>query len=808
MRITPSPARVLAAALLCTLALSGCGTDSGIVQPRASVEAPSAAKPESLDAATGPGLQHVTDYTFTRGRGKPGVARATVSTPAGYFSDAVLRIVDGDASGAHRVSSATVAWNGRIVAGPAAFSQRTDSFDVPVSFGPHQSELAVRLAGKPGGTITVRVLGRTTETFTFAGGAVTLTVPYGAAPDGTQFTATPAGQLEGVAPPVPGAAFQFGPHGTWSKNLTVSIAYDPSNLPAGVRDPGVGLFWYDGTAQRWQPLTNVHVDLATHRVTGDIGHFTTIAVVPDTVHVCPSDTTAAPTLEQGLATVADGGTVLLCNATHPAANVGIVHSVTIEPDGAGFSPTLQGDGSGVNLYMENAGASLALEHLHLAGAGASSVRLTGTEGDITIHGSRFDVAANDGASGVNALGVTGGTLVVQADTFSGGGFGVNAEGGEPIHVWDNQFSGQIVSPIQLSSGAPGDIGGNVTADCGEQCVGLYGAGSTRISYNIFRAAPNGPTKDGVFVGGGAPVRIDHDTFDRSSGDAPDTVFGFAAVELQDVPVARVDSNYVYAAMRGVSVARPNPAASDVLEIFKNYFGQNGDGVVVEGSQVAHLTDNKFQDNHGVAIAYRGGASGTIGGSEIRGCGPEACVELQEAGTVTFTTNLVLPSVYSATDWALEVRNTVANVVDNSMDGSFKGNTPDPTNPGTYPMHKAVLRLENADGSTVTNNDLYRGYRGIVIAGTASNITMKDNRIGQEAIGLEADGGSSTLSITRNDITDYALNSLAGSGWVSGNATCDWWGSTSGPTLVAASIASNVYTPVATAPIARTSNVCP
>ncbi len=800
-----TPVRALAAALVCAFALGGCSSDGGIVQPQPNVPAASAAKAGQFNAVTNPGLNDVADYTFSRQRGTPRVERVTVNTPSGYFPEAVLRIVNGDSDGAHRVSSAIVAWNGQVVLGPNAFSQQTDSVDVPVRFGADPSTLAVRLAGKPGGAITARILGRTTEILTFAGGKVTLTVPYGAAPVGTDFTATPAGSLDGVAPPVPGTAFEFGPHGTWAKNLTVSIAYDPTKLPAGVHENGLGLFWYDGTARQWRSLADVRVDASAHRASGDIGHFTTIAVVPDTVRVCPSDPTAAPTLEQGLGTVADGGTVLLCNASHPASNVGITHSVTIEPDGTGFSPTLQGDGSGVNLYMESAGASLTLEHLHFAGAGASNVRLTGTEGNITVHGSSFDVAANNGASGVNALGVTGGTLLVQRDTFAGGGFGVNAEGGDPLHVYDNRFTGQIVAPIQLSSGANGEITGNTTGGCGQQCVALYGAGSTSITYNVFKAEPDGTTQYGVLAGGGGPVTIDHDTFDRNSGDAPQMVFTVAAVQLQDVPVAHIDSNDFYAGARGISVARPNPASTDVLDVFSNDFGQNNDAVVVEGSPDAHLSDNKFLDNHGVAIAFRGNASGVIGGSEIRGCGPEACVELQEAGTVTFTTNLVLPSVDSPTGLALDVRNTVANVVSNSMDGDLEGSA---TDPNTWPMHDAVIRLENADGSTVTNNDIYRGYRGVVVAGSASNITMQDNRIGQEAIALEADGGSPTLSITRNDVTDYQVNSLAGSGWTSGSATCDWWGATSGPTLVAAGIGGSVYTPYASAPIARTTNPCP
>lgn len=806
----PTASHGVAAVLLVSIALAGCGSENGILQPPVQTSAKASPSADRIgnarfeqagSAVDTAGLVVVDASAFSRLRGGPRTETHTVQT-AGYLPDAILRVRNGDETGAHRVSSAAVSWDGRVVAGPSAFSQSTSTFDVPVKLGADHSTLSVRLAGAPGGRVTVRVLGHASvRVLTFAGGNVVLTVPWGAAPPGTDFTASPSGPLAGVAPPVSGAAFAFGPHGTWAKDLDVSIAYDPAALPPGVRARDLGLFWYDGATEHWQPLDSVRVDAAGHRVSGAIGHFTTIAVVPDTVRVCPGDPSATPTLDQGLATVADGGTVLLCDATHPVENQVVSHAVTIRPDGA-FTPTIQGSGNGVDLDMENTGASLTLEGLHFSGAGDADVRLVGALGDVTIHGSSF--AVTSGKSGVNALGVTGGTLLVQRDTFAGGGWGVNAEGGAPLHVYDDHFIGQTGAPIQLSSGAGGEITGNTTAGCGQQCVALYAAGATSIRYNIFKAEPDGTTQYGVLADGGGRLGIGQNTFDRNSGDSPQMVFNTAAVHLQDVALARVDSNYVYAGVRGVSVARPNPASGDTLTVFHDYFGQNVDAVVVEGSQVAHLSDNKFLDNHGVAIAFRGGGSGVIGGSEIGGCGPEACIQLQEAGTVTITTNLIQPDINSSTNRALDVRNTVVDVVNNTIDGS--GGSLDPADPSTWPMHDAIIRLDAAAGSTVTGNDLYTGYRGIAESGAAAGTTIHDNRISEVAIGVEANDASPAL--TRNDITNYTLFSLAGNGWTTGSATCDWWGSASGPSLVAAGIGSDVYTPVAAAAIAGTGNSCP
>jgi hypothetical protein len=107
---------------------------------------------------------------------------------------------------------------------------------------------------------------------------------------------------------------------------------------------------------------------------------------------------------------------------------------------------------------------------------------------------------------------------------------------------------------------------------------------------------------------------------------------------------------------------------------------------------------------------------------------------------------------------------------------------------------------------VTGNHLYTGYRGLVVSGSAAGVIAQDNIIAEVAIGAEADGGSPV--VTRNDITDYRLYSLAGTGWTSGSATCDWWGNPSGPSLVAAGIGGGVYTPYAAAAIAGTANTCP
>jgi hypothetical protein len=78
-------------------------------------------------------------------------------------------------------------------------------------------------AGTAGGTINL------------AGGNVTLTLPPGALPNDIFLTVVPATNLPSGGPnPIPGTAWDFGPDGlVFDKPVTMTIKYDPANLPQG-----------------------------------------------------------------------------------------------------------------------------------------------------------------------------------------------------------------------------------------------------------------------------------------------------------------------------------------------------------------------------------------------------------------------------------------------------------------------------------------------------------------------------------------------------------------------------------------------
>jgi hypothetical protein len=96
---------------------------------------------------------------FTRDRGSPTTVTVhfSVLSPGSFY---VVRVSNGDTSGSgrNRVSSAVIAVNGIDVIGPEAFNQQTAFIERDLELV-QDNELTVELRGKPGGTITIEIVG-------------------------------------------------------------------------------------------------------------------------------------------------------------------------------------------------------------------------------------------------------------------------------------------------------------------------------------------------------------------------------------------------------------------------------------------------------------------------------------------------------------------------------------------------------------------------------------------------------------------------------------------------------------------------
>lgn len=115
----------------------------------------SVATPAALEAFYGP-------ERFTRGTGAPEDFVRQIAT-AHFEAPFVLHVRSGDATGANRVSSATVRLDGNTVLGPSAFSQQQGKWSMPVTLGA-TAVLSVALASAPGSYVEIWIEGQRSGT--------------------------------------------------------------------------------------------------------------------------------------------------------------------------------------------------------------------------------------------------------------------------------------------------------------------------------------------------------------------------------------------------------------------------------------------------------------------------------------------------------------------------------------------------------------------------------------------------------------------------------------------------------------------
>lgn len=124
-----------------------------------------------------------------------------------------------------------------------------------------------------------------------------LSIPSGALSGEVEFTATPVPSFPVSHLIVPGSTYDIGPSGTTFGTLvTLTLSYDPENLPEGVREEELRLHQVVGN--NWELALSPSVDIDAHRVSGRVarlGRFGAKGVSVATVQVTP----ASYTLEQG-----------------------------------------------------------------------------------------------------------------------------------------------------------------------------------------------------------------------------------------------------------------------------------------------------------------------------------------------------------------------------------------------------------------------------------------------------------------------------------------------------------------------------
>ena len=104
-------------------------------------------------------------------------------------------------------------------------------------------------------------------TISLASGAVTLSAPAGALSTPVEFTAAPTSAVPTSDLLVPGSTYDIGPSGTtFAVPITLTLSYDPANLPEGVAESELRL--HKVVESGWELTANASVNTVAHTVSG------------------------------------------------------------------------------------------------------------------------------------------------------------------------------------------------------------------------------------------------------------------------------------------------------------------------------------------------------------------------------------------------------------------------------------------------------------------------------------------------------------------------------------------------------------
>jgi RHS repeat-associated protein len=94
----------------------------------------------------------------------------------------------------------------------------------------------------------------------------------------------------------PRDGYQFTPHMTFGDDLSITVPYDASLIPAGLSEQDVQIYYYDDTTQgQWLPLNRASLDQTTDQVVSLSSHFSDFIAATVTVPDHPENVNFDPT---------------------------------------------------------------------------------------------------------------------------------------------------------------------------------------------------------------------------------------------------------------------------------------------------------------------------------------------------------------------------------------------------------------------------------------------------------------------------------------------------------------------------------
>jgi hypothetical protein len=455
---------------------------------------------------------------FTRGSGTPATQTIVLS---GYAPNATLRILNGDAQGKDRVTSARIAVNGVEVVGPSEFSNKVESIVRPIALS-NPATITVSLASAPGSFLTISIDGAlateapippTGGRADLLGGQVSVDIPSGALSSPTTITAEPVPQAEADPAALPNTSIDMGPDGTtFSQPIALAIAFDPASLPRWVNPAGLRMYWRN--VDHWELLDGNAVDLEHSRVTAQTTHFSEFALLPDAREFCPGDPTADADLQAAVNAVPVGGTVYVCDGAFTVDEVHVNKALTLRAEHHGMATLHDGDPAPAStanrpaLRIENPNGAVRIVSMNfdVSGRGIVAQNHNVVEIDSSTFVGRSLIPHLVAVPGGSTVPGTG-RVDIWRSTFQSMSIGVFATGNAEANVYGStfdNFSGGSITHSQStvpnvgSVGAKGIIEGNVFRNCQVNgCIRTFARSST-IRGNTFEL-PSGVSRLGAIV---------------------------------------------------------------------------------------------------------------------------------------------------------------------------------------------------------------------------------------------------------------------------------------------------------------------
>ncbi|MEQ9400719.1 MAG: right-handed parallel beta-helix repeat-containing protein [Longimicrobiales bacterium] len=477
----------------------------------------------------------------------------------------------------------------------------------------------------------------------------------------------------------------------------------------------------------------------------------TVTVTPGANCSTPSE---VATFELAMELVQTGGTILANSGTHVVENLVVDRPVTIgevtgataliQNDTARQSFLVDGYTSGTVIiedldFINNAeGVNAALER-------SASIRAKGTYDALIVRNNTFTnlpASSNSGAR-ADTTTVSGSTVLVEGNTFTGGRTGFVATGVDGVSdpfvtVVGNTFSGHNSRGVQFQVFSDGNVVDNEMTGCGGACIQYQNSSNGTISGNdVSDCGPLGCIR--VFSG---TVDVLGNTVTESLPLPADPSAGpFHSAIFYQAAVGAVNGNVLDGCGWGVCIQIAYEAVAEVRDNIINA--------------------NESDDTEAGIIGFGG-----FDDDPANNFPP----------TLTAVTGNVITGV-----------------------GTGSGT---PSDFDYYALKINGIMLRNADAGEVSGNVITNAAQGINVFQNASIASGHDNVVDQTLIAVNGHLNSS-VTLTDTDFTNWvqAINDTDGT--LTGSLQCNWWGTASGPTgAVSASLSPAFWAPYADGPVAN------